>query len=305
MPNLRTRTKIFYLLLLIVLMTAGVLAWRERSNWREATRKWQAGPLPEAVGREELNQQRDVTTGPTAEEFEEMRVAQPTSPPPSETDAAETQPPVEPTTTSPQLPNPEPQPTDELPAALNLRVPMVYQSPFAEWTPIDEDACEEASMLMVKHYLAGRATLTRQEMKDQIDAVVAYQMDTFGFFESTTAEQNVRILKEHFGFRNVRVIPFDSAETVKRELAAGRPVILPANGKLLKNPNFRNGGPPFHMLVIKGYTATGQFITNDPGTRLGADYTYPQERLLEAAADWDGNGHAIGPKLLIVVDDLP
>jgi hypothetical protein len=66
---------------------------------------------------------------------------------------------------------------------------------------------------------------------------------------------------------------------------------VPADGKKLDNPNFKNGGPVYHMLVIKGFTGD-KFITNDPGTRLGADFIYTQSNLMYSLADWDENKNA-------------
>jgi len=112
------------------------------------------------------------------------------------------------------------------------------------------------------------------------------------------------MLKEHFGVANARVVPVTSIMDIKKELAKGNAVLLPANGKLLRNPNFRNGGPPYHMITAKGYTDSS-VIVNDPGTRLGADYVYKDDVLFTALADWVGAndvGVASGPKVMIVVE---
>ena len=82
----------------------------------------------------------------------------------------------------------------------------------------------------------------------------------------------------------------------------GRPVIVPAAGRLLKNPFFKQPGPYYHMLVIKGVTADGKFITHDPGTKRGADFLYGQEALYNAINDWDdARGTLSGRKAMIVV----
>ena len=88
---------------------------------------------------------------------------------------------------------------------------------------------------------------------------------------------------------------------IKTALNKGYPVILPAHGKELLNPNFRNGGPEYHMLVIKGYKADGSWIVNDPGTRNGPDYIYPHDRLLIANHDFNATDMKLGAKVMIVV----
>ena len=74
-------------------------------------------------------------------------------------------------------------------------------------------------------------------------------------------------------------------KTIKQALADGKLVILPASGKLLENPNFRQPGPIYHMLVITGYNGS-EFVTNDPGTRKGLNYKYNYSTLEDAAGSW-------------------
>lgn len=266
----------------VLLVASGAVLWRDRQDIADTLTRWQTGPLPPERTREELAPPVTGTSpslpavGPSEEEVEKMRASQPTSPPPPD--------PAKP------------------PAQMNLKVPMVYQAPFGVWDPLHEDACEEASILMARYYLAGRDTVSKEEMDEEIRRVVDFEMKEFGYFESTTAEQTAAVMREFFGLDGAVVLPLDSVDAIKRQIAAGRPVILPTNGKLLGNPNFRNGGPLYHMLVVKGYTSTGKFITNDPGTRKGADYVYDQEVLFDAIGDWNGHDRANGPKVMIVVE---
>ena len=48
------------------------------------------------------------------------------------------------------------------------------------------------------------------------------------------------------------------------------------------------------MLVLIGYDENN-FITNDPGTRRGEKYKYPQERVVNAIHDWTGTKETIPP----------
>ena len=73
---------------------------------------------------------------------------------------------------------------------------------------------------------------------------------------------------------------------IKTAIAAGHPVIIPSAGRELGNPNFTGEGPIYHNLVIRGYTADGKFITNDPGTRKGEQYVYEQSVIMNAIHDW-------------------
>ena len=90
-------------------------------------------------------------------------------------------------------------------------------------------------------------------------------------------------------------------EQIKKEIASGRPVIVPAAGRILPNPNFTPPGPKYHMLVIKGYNST-QFITNDQGTRKGDGFVYTYNSLLNALHDWDPGDILNGRKAVLVFD---
>lgn len=185
---------------------------------------------------------------------------------------------------------------------VNLKVPFVLQAPFAVWDALHDEACEEASVIMVDAFLKKKKSFTKQEMEDAIQKVVAWQKQKFGFFEDTTVEETAVILKEYLGVANTQAVYDITIDDIKKELAAGRPVIVPAAGKLLFNPNFRGGGPDYHMLVIKGYTKNGYFITNDPGTKRGADYIYKIDLLYKAIHDWVPGGNVLdGRKAMIVV----
>jgi hypothetical protein len=98
-----------------------------------------------------------------------------------------------------------------------------------------------------------------------------------------------------------RVVHDVTINSIKTEIAAGRPVIIPAAGKVLPNPNFKDGGPNYHMLVVKGYDANG-FITNDPGTRLGENFRYTYDALINAIHDWDPTNILNGQKAFLVFD---
>ena len=96
-------------------------------------------------------------------------------------------------------------------------------------------------------------------------------------------------------------MPYVNAAQIKTYLAKGIPVIIPADGKTIPNPNFRNGGPIYHMLLVKGYLADGHWITNDPGTRKGEDFLYTSTGLTNAIRDWNaGDVPNAKPMLLIL-----
>ncbi|QQG52763.1 MAG: C39 family peptidase [Candidatus Falkowbacteria bacterium] len=175
---------------------------------------------------------------------------------------------------------------------INLDVPFSSQAPYSDWSEPYQNACEETASLMVAKYYQ-KATLTPAIAKEEILDLVAWQNKTFGYYEDTTAAETARILKEYYGFKRVEVIYDFSLADLKAEVLASRPVIIPASGQMLGNPNFKQPGPIYHMLVIKGLTENGDFITNDNGTRKGHNYVYKAEVLYKAIHDAPQGGHTI------------
>ncbi len=181
---------------------------------------------------------------------------------------------------------------------VNLNIPFQPQAPFADWAEPYQDACEEASIIMVDHYLRG-VGLSKQEMKDEIDQMVAWQTQKWDWHKNLTVEE-VKIVAAEFYKYKTEIITDLTIKKIKTQLSLGRPVVVPATGRDLGNPYYTPPGPIYHMLVIKGYDANGNFITNDPGTKRGADYSYNESVLLPAIRDWDGT-NAAGPRVGLIM----
>ena len=192
-----------------------------------------------------------------------------------------------------------------VPAAVNLAVPFTSQAPLGDWSMPYQEACEEASAIMVDAFYQGKTgTIAPNTAKQAIDNLVAFETKQYGGYKDTDAEQTARFIREYFHYKTVLVEPLTSVDDIKAVLAKGYPVMVPADGKLIPNPNYKNGGPAYHMLVIKGYTKD-RFITNDSGTHAGADYTYTYAALMNAAHDWNGGDVIHGKSVMIVVMPNP
>ncbi len=169
---------------------------------------------------------------------------------------------------------------------VNLKVPFIIQSPDQKWQGIYKEACEEASILMVYGFLENKEIMVDFAMT-QIASMINWADTNITKSEDITAEQTLELAKGFYKLSG-EVIKLNSIDDIKKVVSDGNPVIIPALGRELKNPNFKSPGPLYHMLVVKGYTKSGMIITNDPGTRKGKDYLYDPVIFWNAIADWDG-----------------
>lgn len=186
----------------------------------------------------------------------------------------------------------------QIPNELNLDIPFTSQAPFGNWDAAHEEYCEEASLLMANRFLNNQPITGPADADAAMNAIAAWEVERFGYFESTTAEETAIIAREYLGLE-AEVMPFNFV-IIHEALINGRVVIIPAAGRELGNPFFTAPGPIYHMLVIKGWTED-YIITNDPGTKRGADYVYDPEVLQNAVGDYNHNDPSNGEKLMVVV----
>jgi len=186
-----------------------------------------------------------------------------------------------------------------IPAELNLDVPFTSQAPGANWDYTHEEACEEATMLMANRYFQGREISGQDDAEEGIQQIIAWEKENLGFFESTTAEESTRVIKEMLNLK-ADIISNPGVDEIKRALSEKKLVIVPAAGRQLGNPFYKSPGPLYHFLLIKGYTEK-EFITNDAGTKRGANYPYKFETIFSANHDWNGGDVDAGKKVMILV----
>lgn len=277
-----TRRKIAVLIAVVaVFIAASGGTYANRGNIRDWVYKLSQPKLPEAVSFDEVEQQTQEATN-TQEPITET---------PTKDEAVQ------------KSPTPVTPPEPKLATEIQLDVPFLLQAPKQNWVDPFEDACEEASLLMVDAYYNKKGSdFTPDEGIAAILGVTSYEDRTYGHNKDTTTEEVAKTAINYFGFRTASIQDVETANDIKKVLSQGHPVIVPAYGKALGNPNFRNGGPDYHMLVIKGYTADGYFITNDPGTRNGKGYLYKESVLMNALHELYPGNMQLGKKRMIVVE---
>lgn len=181
-------------------------------------------------------------------------------------------------------------------------VPFVSQAPLFNWDTLHDEACEEASLIIVKYYLSQKE-LTSEIAETEIQKMVSWEISYFGSHKDLTVKETVDLAKNFYHLDNLSIKKNTSVDDIKTEISQNHLVIVPTAGRLLGNPNFRSPGPVYHMLVISGYDTKG-FITQDVGTKNGRNYYYNQDILFNAIHDWNGVPDNInsGEKNIIVVN---
>lgn len=202
-------------------------------------------------------------------------------------------------------PSPSPSPVSTA-TSVNLMVPFTIQAPDSQWVEPWKEGCEEAALLMAHAYNMGdrQAVLPVAETKQKIADMVTWQHQRFGGHYDLGVDEMAIIAREYLGYDRVTVKHSVILEDIRNELRRGKPVIVPAAGRLLKNPYFTPPGPPYHVFVITGFEGS-DFIVNENGTRQGRGHRYSAEILDEAIHDYRrGVGVTDLPKAYLVLEEI-
>ncbi len=192
-----------------------------------------------------------------------------------------------------------PKPSETPPAELNLAVPFTSQAPAGNWDRQHEENCEEAVLLMANRYLTGRKIAGSEDAEQGMAEIVAWENENLGVSDSIDAMQTAEVARVFLNLK-AEVLTNPDAEQIKQAISDDKLVLVPAAGRELDNPFFKQPGPLYHMLLIRGYTAD-KFITNDPGTRHGENYVYGYQKILDANHEWNGGDVSAGRHQVIVV----
>ncbi len=189
-----------------------------------------------------------------------------------------------------------------LPDKILLKVPFSSQAPFGIWDKYHEEACEEASLIMLRYYLVGKKDIDKKQMEREIQKMIKFEIREYGDYKDSSAEQIVELARDFYGLTDLQVVYDFKKEDLKKWLAQGNPIIAPTAGRLLGNPYFKSPGPLYHNVLLIGYDKDS-IIVNDPGTRKGKNYKYKTDILYRAIHNFTGVKEEIekGRKAIIVV----
>lgn len=186
-----------------------------------------------------------------------------------------------------------------LPDAINLEIPFFPQAPDGDWSLPWQETCEEASVILA-YYAATHKSLTKDEFRQEILNLVEWENKTFGDYKHTNIAQTAQILKEYYAFSEFEIVENPAVDQLKNHLAQGHLIIAPFAGRELPNPFYRQPGPLYHMMVLRGYDDKN-FIVNDVGTKRGENFIYPYQTLLSAMHEWHDEDIQLGAKKVIIL----
>ena len=154
---------------------------------------------------------------------------------------------------------------------------------------------------MVKMFWS-EESLTQKLADQEIVRMVSWE-EKNGYGVDVGAQEIAEIAKDFYGLD--ATVYYDTevnTEHIKKILSDGSPMIIPAAGEILANPNYTGSGPPYHMIVLIGFNDSG-FISHDPGTSFGASYEYSYETIENAIHDWTGSKSTVeeGRKAIVVL----
>lgn len=181
-----------------------------------------------------------------------------------------------------------------LPESVTHVIPFTPQAPSAQWNDIVfQNACEEASIVMAAAWAKNEETLPGKSVIERdIRSISADAEKRFGENAYDTSAEDTATLFREYSRSEATILHDAASDDIADAVRKGNIVIAPFDGRKLGNPNYTAPGPEYHMLVIIGYdTKTGEFVTNDPGTRRGASYPYDEDILFDAIRDYRTGYH--------------
>ena len=177
------------------------------------------------------------------------------------------------------------------PSTIILQVPFSTQAPNDTWSR-NED-CEETSITMANAFLTGTTEdkIPADAAQQSINNLKTWEQNNLGYNANTGSNATTQMAEGAFNLKVNQIQNFTEAN-LKTALENNTPILLPIDAQILGNAQYVNGGPLYHMIVIRGFKGD-TFIVNDPGTTNGDGNQYPFSTLQRASADWDNTTQAI------------
>ena len=106
---------------------------------------------------------------------------------------------------------------------VDYEVPFTSQAPYGDWDELHQEACEEASMIMVNSFFNDEI-LSPHTADQQIMSLDKWEKNN-GYSVDLSAEETSAILENYFQLKVTLITDF-SVERIKKELIAGNLIIV-------------------------------------------------------------------------------
>jgi hypothetical protein len=172
---------------------------------------------------------------------------------------------------------------------IKLAVPFTSEIPDGKWVAPWNNACEEASVVMVDRWYQKELILSKDQAKAAMQPLFDWQNKQYGSNVNSDAKRTTEFIQALTSF-TATIVRNPTLQAIKDELRAGRPVISLHYGYDLQNPlhRWRQGGSYYHMMVIVGFDDEKQdFLVNDTALEEGLDYRYSYATIMDSLHDYD------------------
>ena len=174
-----------------------------------------------------------------------------------------------------------------IPVSAFMKIPYTPQAPKNNWDTAHEEYCEAAAALMVGSFFRGdrRSVIPPDEADQRMAQIVDYERKTWPGSLDLTLDRVGQTANFFYGLKPV--VEPATLDGVKREIAAGHPVILPlmthgGPGGQKISPHYGSVSV-YHVLLVTGYDPQ-KIYTNDAGFVEGQNWSYTWD-VLQAAID--------------------
>lgn len=182
----------------------------------------------------------------------------------------------------------------------NLAVPFVSQAPLTVWDDTHKTLQEEALLFMVMQYYAGIPGVIDSAVADTALLAMIDAETVAGLGENLMVSE-FGIFAEFYSSMKFTVVESPTIDQIKTYISSGTPILVPVATEKMNNEFYLNDAAPYHYVIIRGYDDEN-FITNDPGTRRGENYSYAQSIIMEAMGDWNGGDLMNGAKRILILE---
>ena len=173
-----------------------------------------------------------------------------------------------------------------------VKIPAPYTSevPTGSWATPWNNACEEATIVMVNDYYFGYENMTKKIAIDNMSPLFKIENKIFGSNANTDATQTAKLINDYTD--SVALIKDNpTLEEIKDELRQQRPVISFHYAKNIPNPNYhwRAGGSYYHVMTLVGFDEnTKEFFVHDSGDPVtGAYHRYAYSVIMNSLHDYN------------------